>query len=274
MRVFFKEGSTVLEITNQANKYKAGTSLLSFGSADALYIASDFPLNHFFVKMGAVANTVTSNLIIDYWSNNGWVPVVNKNDYTEAFSSSGFVEFTPDRDETWTRENTNSNGQTVTGLEDIKVYDRYWIRIMVSVELDDDIELEYIGNIFSDDNDLYSEFPIFNDANFLSCFETGKIDWQEQHVKAADLIVQDLKRKGVILGVEQILERELMLPASVCKVAEIIFNAFGKEYDEQLSRARKEYDRRMDLSNFVKDTNNNAVRDIVDVTSKQGWLSR
>jgi hypothetical protein len=274
MRVFFKEGSNVIEITKQINRYKSDTYLMSLATTDGIYIATDFPLNHFYVKMGAVKNASPSNIILDYWSSNGWNPVVNQNDYTEAFTESGFVEFTPDRDTTWTLSNSNSNGQNITGLENVTVYDKYWTRLTVDADLDNNIELEYIGNVFSDDEDLFSEFPIFNDANFLSCFESGKTDWQEQHVKAADLIIQDLKRKGIILGPEKILEREALLPASVCKVAEIIFNAFGKDYEDQLNRARKEYDNRLNLSQFAVDTNNNGIKDAVDVSYKQGWLSR
>jgi hypothetical protein len=274
MRIFFKDVSNVIEITKQINTYKSDTYMFTMNSTDAIYIASDFPLNHFFVKMGTVLNESPSEMIIDYWSNQGWLPVVNKNDYTEAFSQSGFVEFTPDRDHHWLRENTNSSGQSVQGLESIVVYDKYWTRIQFTNSLDAGIELEWIGSKFSDDDDLFSEYPIFNDSTFLTSFESGKIDWEEQHVKAANLIIQDLKKKNVIIGPEQVLDRSIMLPASVCKTAEIIFNAFGKDYNEQRLAARNEYDRRIDLSAYAVDTNNNGILDAVDVQMKQGWLSR
>jgi hypothetical protein len=274
MRIFFKDVSNVIEITKQMNKYKSETYALTVTSSDAIYIASDFPLNHFFIKMGAVVNEAASEMIIDYWTGQGWEPVVNKNDYTEAFSQSGFVEFTPDRDVSWNRENTNSNGQSIVGLESVIVYDKYWIRISFTNSLDAAIELEWLGNLFSEDDDLFAEYPIFNDQTFLTAFESGKIDWEEQHVKAASLIIQDLKRSNVIIGAEQILDRSILAPASVCKVAEIIFNAFGKDYQEQLTRARDEYLRRIDLSRYVVDTNNNGIEDLVDKTYSQGWLSR
>lgn len=274
MRVFFKEGSTVLEVTKEINSYKSDTYLLSFGTGDGLYIASDFPLNHFYIKMGSVLNSNPSTILIDYWTGNGWTPVVNQNDYTDALGGSGFIEFTPDRDVSWVMENTSSNGQTVTDLETITVYDKYWVRLKVSADLTDAIELKWIGNLFSEDDDLFSEFPLFNDTEFLSAFETGKTSWEEQHAKAAEIIIQDLKRKNIILGKEQILERDVLLPASVCKVAQIIFNAFGKDYSDQLLRARDEYDKRMDLRNFVTDLNNNAIPDPIDRSMSQGWLSR
>lgn len=274
MRVFFKTGSTVSEITKEIGRYKSETYLLTFSAGDYLYISTDFPLNHFYVKIGDVVNLETAALSIDYWSNEDWKPVVNINDYTDAFSNSGFIEFTPDRDENWTLDDTNDNGNFIDGLEDIVVYDQYWTRIKVNNNLTSGIELQFIGNIFSDDEDLYAEYPIFDDAEFLSCFDSGKTDWQEQHAKAAELMIQDLKRKKVILGAEQILDRDILRPASVCKVAEIIYKAFGKDYTDQLADARIEYGKRIDLSQFIVDKNNNAIKEHKEVITRQGFLRR
>jgi hypothetical protein len=274
MRIFFKESSVLTEISKQINKYKSDTYLMSLGTNDALYIAADYPFNHLYVKMGEVVNSIQSSVEIDYWDGTNWVSAASVNDYTYAFSESGFIEFTPDRDEQWLRESTKASGESITGLESITVYDKYWMRITVSANLTNSIELEWIGNKFSEDDDLYSEFPVFNDNTFLTSFEAGKSNWEEQHVKAAELIVQDLKRKNIILGKEQILERDILMPASVAKVAEIIFNAFGKDYSEQRLAAKEEYMRRIDLSKYIVDTNNNGITDAVDVGYSQGWLSR
>lgn len=275
MRVFFKEGAgNPLDISKEINKYKSDTYLMSMDTNDAIYIATDFPLNHLFVKMGETVNESPSNLVIDYWSGNGWISVVNQNDYTVAFSATGFIEFTPDRAISWKLSNTNYGGNVVEDLETISVYDKYWIRIKVDADLDDDIELEYIGHKFSEDMDLFGEYPIFNDAEFLELYETDKTTWEEQAVIASDLIIQDLKRKNIIFGAEQILDREILRPACVQKVAEIIFNAFGKDYRDQKLECRKEYDTRMDLSKFVVDTNNNGIEDQCEKQETQGWLSR
>lgn len=274
MRIFFKDGSNVVEISKQLNKYKSDTYSLTMTTTDAFYIASDFPLNHFFIKMGETVNESPSEMIIDYWSSQGWTPVVNKNDYTEAFAMSGFVEFTPDRDSSWLRESTNGQGQSVEGLESVVVYDKYWTKITFNANLDPAIDIEWMGNLFSEDDDLFAEYPIFNDQTFLTSFETGKTNWEEQHVKAATLIIQDLKKKGIIFGSEQILERSILAPASVCKVAEIIFNAFGRDYNEQRLSAKDEYDKRMDLSKYLVDTNNDGILDPNDIKFTQGWLTR
>ena len=83
-----------------------------------------------------------------------------------------------------------------------------------------------------------------------------------------------MKRKNIIFGSEQILDKSILIPASVSKVAEIIFNSFGNDYVDQLNRARAEYDKRMDLSRFIVDDNNNAIKDHYEIKNSQGWLSR
>ena len=274
MRIFFRDNTNVQEITKEINSYKSDTYITSITTSDAIYLASDFPLNHFYIKMGSVLNTANATMNISYWSASGWANAVNVNDYTYGLTMSGFVEFTPDRDESWLYSDTNSGGNTIDELTSIKVYDKYWTKISFNIDLDPDIEMEWIGSLFSSDEDLFSEYPIFNDATFLTAFEAGKTTWQEQHVKAADLIIQDLKRKNVILGKEQLLDREILIPAAVCKAAEIIFNSFGNDYADQKDKARLEYVQRIDLSKYLVDNNNNGIVDRVDVIKQQGWLSR
>lgn len=273
MRVFFKD-SSVKELTNLVNRYKSGTYDLTMSSTNYIYIATDFPLNHLFVKLGTVVNLVPSTMSVSYWSGKTWTPVVHLNDYTNGFSNSGFVEFTPNRNSNWNLDTTSGNGNQVTGLESITVYDQYWTRISFSVSLTPAVDVEYIGNVFSDDDDLYAEFPLFNDSNFLTCFEAGKTTWEEQHVKAAELIIQDLVRKNIIIGAEQLLDRNILRPAAVSKVAEIIFNAFGKDYVDQLNRSKNEFINRMDLSKYIVDINNNAIKDTKENAANQGWLTR
>lgn len=273
MRVFFKD-SVITEITNKVNRYKSGTYDLTIVPGNYIYIATDFPLSHLYVKLGAIVNAVSANMSIQYWSGKAWSNAVNINDYSESFSQSGFIEFTPDRRASWDMDDTNGGNNQVTGLETITVYDQYWTRISFSASLTTNIAIEYIGSMFSNDDDLYAEYPLFNDSNFLECFENGKTTWEEQHVKAADLIVQELIRKNIIIGSEQILDRNILMPAAVCKVAEIIFNAFGKDYVDQLQRCKEEFKNRIDLSKFVVDINNNAIKDAKENEATQGWLSR
>lgn len=273
MRIFHKTGASIVEFSDKVKKFSPDVTSVEMLSGDYLYIASDFPFNHVYFNFADTVNTIPTGMNIDYFSTNDWVPVVNKIDGTESFTKSGFVEFTPNKDNSWDRESTNYGGDLIQDLSTITVYDMYWCRI----SFDQDLELfdfNWIGNLFSDDNDLFSEYPIFADQTFLTAFAAGKIDWKEQHVKASELIIQELKRKNIIFGSEQILDRYVLMPASVAKTAEIIYNAFGRDYNDSRDNARKEYDKRMDLSRFVVDTNNNAIKEPYELQSSQGWLSR
>lgn len=273
MRIFFKTGSTVTELTEEIKRFGQGTKTISYSSGDYIYIASDFPFNHTYFKLGDNVNSQNVTLNVEYWSNSDWRSVVHLNDLTQAFSQSGFIEFTPDREGAWMMTSTNYGGNTIPDLASITVYDKYWSRISLTGNMDD-VDFDWIGNLFSDDNDLYAEYPIFNDDNFLSCFKAGKTDWQEQHVRAADVIVKELKQKNIILGKEQILDRDIFMPASVVKVAEIIFNAFGRDYNDSREIARNEFKSRMDLSQFNVDINNNGDKEPFETVSRQGWISR
>jgi hypothetical protein len=274
MRVFHKAGSDIVEISKQVGRYNTAPYEISYTAGDFIYLAVDFPMNHFWVKIGDVNNDISAEMSVHYWSNNEWVEVVDLNDETVAFASSGFVSFTPNRDEPWEKESSNYSGESVDGLEDIVVYDKFWVRISFDQTLTSDVELKFIGSVFSSDDDLYSEYPIFNDSNFKTAFASGKTNWEEQHCVASELIIQDLKRKNVILGKEQILERSILVPASVSKVAELLFNAFGRDYNDSREAAKNNYDKRIDLSQYIIDKNSDGIPDPKEITHRQGWLSR
>lgn len=273
MRIFHKSGSVITEFTETVKKFSPDAKNITILNGESLYIAADFPFNHLYFNLGDGVNAQPVNVLIEYFSQSDWVPAAYKIDSTSGLSRSGFIEFTPDRDESWSRESTNYGGNLIADLSTITVYDMYWTKITFDADLDP-VDFNWVGNLFSNDTDLFSEFPIFADDTFLNAFYAGKLDWKEQHVKASELIIQELKRKNIIFGAEQILDRDIFMPASVSKAAEIIYNAFGRDYNDNRDNARKEYDKRMDLSKYVVDTNDNGIKEPYELKSTQGWLSR
>ena len=89
------------------------------------------------------------------------------------------------------------------------------------------------SDIFSNDSDLGSEFPDLVLSATMTAFATGKTSWEEQHVRAAEILIKDLKKVKGIHSSSQILDHNDFRLASVCKVAEIIYTAFGNDYLEQ-----------------------------------------
>jgi hypothetical protein len=274
-RIIYSDGTTLLDLSPELARYKSGTAVIdSFQTTHALYIGQRSPFNHFFVKMGDVANTNPTQMVVHYWDGTVWVPAVDTQDVTSGLSQDGFVEFYPNKNKGWTRETTNFDGDVVTGLEDIVIYDLFWARITFTAILDNDIELRFIGQKFSDDDDLASEYPDLVRSTVLTRFEAGKTSWEEQHVRAAEIIEQDLIQKRVIKDKGQILERDAYRLASVHKVAEMIFGAFGDDYADQKLAARHEYKDRMDKVIYLVDESEDGILDPYETKKQQGWLSR
>lgn len=264
MRIFHDD----LEITKDLIKLDEAHVDISYVLGDFIYIASDLPFNHFYLKHAPPANNIPATMKVEYYGSS-WNEVVDLKDETNAIFTDGYIEFTPNRNAGWTRASSSAD----FGLGKI-VYDQYWIRISFSATLKTNCELSFLGNKFSDDTDLFHEYPIFNNADFLMAFETGKSNWEGQHIKAAEIIIADLIKKRVIVAPEQILDRRKFIGASVCKVAEIIYTAFGNDYLEQKKEASNEYHRRLDISQYSTDTNANAILEPVELQTRQGWLSR
>lgn len=273
-RIIFSDNGTLSDFSVELDKYKSGTKVMPFVAADDyLFIGSRLPFNHFYFKL-SVLNILPSSMSIDYWSTNGWNSMVELTDETAGLTASGYVTFTPDEEAPWTMANTNGSGQTITGLETVTIYNMFWLRISFSADLSLTTALQWIGNIFSNDDDLYAEFPDFSKADNLTSFQSGKTDWQEQAVVAANVIIQDLIDDRIIDDGSQILIKEDFRLPSVAKVAEIIFRAFGDDYIDDRKEVREEYKQRMKKRVPRIDKNKNGKEEVFERSSTSGWLSR
>lgn len=270
-RVFHSDNGTLTDFTNELHKYRSQTASLTFVAAeDYLYIGNIAPFNHFFVKM-ATANTASTAMTLEYWGGSTWSAVAELDDQTDGLTKDGFVSWVPDRNSGWTRQDTEAK---VTGLETLNIYDRYWARVKFDNDLDDPTVIQWLGQKFSDDEDLNAEYPDLVRSNVKTAFETGKVDWEEQHVKAAEIIIQDLIRKKVIYTKNQVLERETYRLASAALVAHIVYNTFGDDFVDQANSARNEYKERMSKSVFDVDLDGDAELDRREVSTRQGFMFR
>jgi hypothetical protein len=273
-RILFSDNGTLKDFTSALNNYASGTKNFNYTvSQDALYIGSKMPFNHVYFKLGAV-NSVSANMSVAYWNSNAWEPVVELMDETNGLTQSGMIKFFPSKQSTWQMSSTNSDGQTVDGLTSIKIYDLYWLKITFDQTLTSTTYLDWVGNIFSNDDDLSAEFPDFAKSSVKTSFKPGKQDWEEQHVKAANILAQDLIDKGIIYETGQILNAEDYRESSVMKCAEIIFRALGDDFSDQRQQAREEYQLRLAKRIHVIDTNADAIEQVIERRQESGWLSR
>lgn len=273
-RIIFSNNGTLEDFSIELNKYESGNKTMEFVAAeDKLYIGSRLPFNSFFIKM-STANTNASTMSVDYWDGSEWQATSDLLDETAGLTQDGHVTFFPDLDESWLMEHTNYGGQTITGLSDVVIYNLYWARISFSADFSANTAVSFVGDLFCNDDDIYTEYPDFRSSNVLTSFESGKTDWEEQRVRASKLLVRDLIDKGIITDGSQILNRRDYTEACVMRTAELIFRSFGDDFTDQKLEARKEYSNRLSKKIHRVDLNKNAIEDRYEMKNKTGYLSR
>lgn len=232
-----------LDISETLNDFRTGSYVFPYTTSEFLYIGSIVPFNNLFFEVGT-ANDVAATPTVDMWWGQEWIPAVDVYDGTNGLFNSGRIVWNTDIDKGWDTERKSAD---VTGLETTVVYDMYWLRLSWSANLKATTSLKYIGQKFSDDTILKSYYPDLTLASIKEQFETGKTTWDEQHYMAAEMIIADLKKRGVIWGRGQILDYSDYAQASCHKLAEIVYRAFGPSYFEQLAVASKDYEKQLNL---------------------------
>lgn len=249
LRTLFSDNGTISDISVNANDYHSGTDTVAMVAADDyIFIGSYFPFNHLYIKMGSTVNAVTSAMTIEYWDGESFRGVAELIDETKSsgstFAQSGFITFTPHKKYNWVKEDTvdiNDNVE-ITGLGSVKIYERYWIRISVSADFTTGTELSWIGNLFNkNDNTIDGLYPDLALTKTKTAYESGKTDWEEQRVLAAEEIIDDLKKANIIVSAGHILERSDFRLAEVHKVAAIVYNAFGSAREDERAKASSKY---------------------------------
>lgn len=273
-RVFYSDNGILRDFSVNLNKYDSIESDFTYVSGeDYIYIGSRLPFNSLYFKV-IQANTIPANMYVEVFDGDSWEFVNELIDETGAFTRSGYITFVPDRDSGWIMENTSSDGGYVPGLESIKIYDKYWMRISFDADLSDPVSVSWVGHLFADDSDLGSEYPDLVKTSVISSFKTGKTDWEEQLVRASEVVIEDLMINRNIIDSSQLLDRYDYRSATIQKCAEIIFNAFGDDFVDQKQRAREEYQRRLSIPYKKIDKNANGIEEVSEARNGQGWLSR
>lgn len=277
-RIIQKSVSTLTDRSIALSNLLAGLSanVVYLTASDYLYIGSDLPFNHRYFHVGTV-NAVAASATACIWDGSAWSDAVDVIDQTAVsgapLAQNGILSWTIDRNKSWGLEETTEN-MTDSGLESLKIYNMYWARIKFSANLTSGLTLKYVGHRFSTDNDLRGHYPDLVRSNVLDAFKSGKTDWNEQHVLAAEEIARDLRKKMVLVNANQILDWESFSTASVHKVAEIAYKAFGKDFETRAETARDDYEAALDLVFFPVDTNKDGRLDAVEKSSGHSFLRR
>ena len=119
--------------------------------------------------------------------------------------------------------------------------------------------MNYVGYRFSNDLALESEYPELASSEVKAAWKSGKTDWKEQALVAAEYIIQDLRgMKDLIISPSQILDWTVFEKASVHKVAEIAFRGMGDDYIDQKTDAMINYKKALSVGKFNIDQDQDA----------------
>lgn len=277
-RIIWSNNGTLVDVSQALGNFKASTQVIDIVALeDYIYIGSDFPFNHRYIDI-TTANDQSSSISVDLWDGQYWKAANDIIDQSSVagvtLAQSGVLSWTKSTRETWSRWDTNNEGEQITGLTDVNILNLYWARLTFSADLNALSELNFIGHKFSDDNDLEILYPDLTRTAVMAQFKAGKTNWKLQHIQAAEEIIKDLKKTSLIKSENQILDWELFRDASVHKVAQIAFNAFGKDFFDNRDSAAKLYKLELDKAIYNVDLNNNATLDVEERIYKQGTLYR
>lgn len=274
IRVYFNDNGTLTDYSLKAQN--DDTFAFPFVAADDfLYIAQDYPFNNFFVELG-VANTLASTIQVQTWASNQWVDVVNVLDGTESsgasFGQDGVVQFIPDRDDSWDFVSDTTEEPAAMGLSSIELYDKFWLRVKFSADLDLTTTIKKIGYAFCNDRQLKQIDPEID--NYLTSWDASKTDWVEQIMLASEHLVLDFRGRNLIVHPGQILRFEDISLATAYKTLEIIYNKLGPGFEFQKNNAVEQYDKLTRVARFTFDSGADARADAGDLHSTVGRAVR
>lgn len=245
-RIIISNSGLLADLSRPLSDLSADAEAFDLAATDYMYLGSDLPFNHRFFRFGDTPNSESAEIEnIWIWNGQEWVPAVDVHDGTAvggtSFAQSGIVQWTTDRNESWACEETTEN-MTGSGLTSLKIYGMYWVRIKMSAAITSGTELKYVGHCFSNDIDLAMRYPDLMLTATLDAFQTGKTDWNDQHILAAEDIVRYLERHRELWSPNQILNWQRFTQAGVHKCAEIAYSGFsGDDLEVMRARAEKNY---------------------------------
>lgn len=238
---------------------------LTMNPGDYIYVSAFLPFNHKFFKLSVSALVGVKPTIEICNGFSAWSSVVDTLDYTAGMTTSnGVIQWTVDWDQTWGRVSRNRTDVLAMAGAPL-VYDAYWLRM--SWPVIHSFTLEYIGQIFSSDADLFAQYPVLQNSTIMQGWKAGKTDWLDQHILAASYISKELIQRNIILDQSQILDISTMRSAAVHKAANIIYSGLGaKNYSEEIKLSGSLFEQAMRMDKFQVDANANARKDVEEHT--------
>ncbi len=277
-RVIWSDNGTLTDVSKALGDYRRDAVTFAYTVVqDKLYVGAELPFNHKYFDLG-VANDVASVVTIDIWNGADWVPAVDISDETatpgsgKSLSRSGFISWSRDPLRGGWAEQTDSNN--ITALATTRMFNLYWCRFTWSATLTATMTLKYVGELLNDDEDLFDLYPDLNNAALMTAFEAGKTSWKDQGFQAADSIVKHMRRNGILIRKEQIMDETLLTEAAVHKTAAIIYSGMGNGSRDRVKDCNEKFAEAMPDKFPEVDTDATGDADSYEKATRMSWGSR
>lgn len=281
-RIIWSDNGTLKNLSLILNNHISGTQVLPIvGAQDYIYLGSDAPFNHRWLEV-VTPNTESLSLSVEYWDGKNWVTcveVINETvdtTGTKSFNKSGLITWVPDKKKSgWSADDTNDGSSNViTGLSTVTIYDLFWVRLKFTGTATLTTEVSFLGHKFSNDEDLYSLYPEFETTEAKERFKDALTTWDSLHFEAAKQIIRELKSDRVINSGNQVLEVEVFKLPAIHKVAELIFSAYGTDWEKDKQQALIEFKKAMKVDLFNVDLDQDGRLSPIESKARAGLLFR
>lgn len=277
-RIILSDNGVLSDLSSaQADPHALTSTVVLVAAEDAILIGSILPFNHRYVSV-STANTASSVLSVSLWDGSAFSAAVDLADGTstggKTFAQSGVISWTKDKTKNWVKDDTAD----VTGLATLNIYNLYWAKLTVSVNLSAGTAIGYVGHRFCDENVLKAFYPDLGISSTKTNFESGKTSWDEQLILATDVIIRrlcstyDLENR--IASGDQVLDYQVFSEACAHKTAEIVFKAFGEPYRAQFEQAGKDFEASMKVGVSRLDLNRTATLETIEQSADIGVYRR
>jgi hypothetical protein len=252
----FTNISSTLSDKSLPNQDDTQTVSLVLGTSDYVYIAQRYPFTSIFMHMDTV-NSNASVISAQYWDGIAWRDAVDLMDGTSTsgvtLAKSGMIQFSLDDEYTWNKVFDTEDSVSPTELQTLKVYNCYWARLKVSASLSAGTDSKEVGYCFTTSQRL-KDFDVEIDS-YLASFSATKTDWIDEIKTGSKLLVQDLKRMGLIVSSGQVIELDDVYVPATLRSLMLIYSHLGPSYKDKIEALQKEYSSALNIKRFTFDSN-------------------
>lgn len=276
IRIFTSDNGVLTDVSLKSQNSSESFVVPEVSGQDYVYIGQYFPFNNFHIDLDVV-NDQSASMNIEYWGSRDWQNAVDILDDSKvsgvSLSRDAVVQFSPDRERTWSIITDTSNNQSASELTSIDLYNLYWMRFSFDADINVLTAIKSIQYAFTNDSMLSAIDPEID--NYLTAWGgSSKTNWLEQIKFASQLVVSELKSRQMIIHSGNILRFDDVSVATAYRTLMVIYQQLGEGFINKFNHARDEFEKQLSQKRFTFDQNDDALVSRGEIQSTVGKLVR